>query len=467
MRETGRDIRVAAALSLWLASSWMLNATLYADLGAMLPVARDVAQSCAACVALALAVVALRAPRVFLGDVWTKAAAFLTAAGAAGALAGVHADVLPVVFVCALLRSALIAWLHTLVGLAVAQRGAKRLVGVIACAFLAKYAWVALLSQMPSFLLEILFVAAAPIAALLAYPSARRLLDDVSARGSQASLEITSPASFVPFTHVFFVSILVFMIASGYALAFGASGYSPGASAWAVVPLACSVGLSFRKGALSSDLLYAMAALLIVAGLLFAGRPDAGAVSSLPWTRILLNAGSDCFRLLAWLVVSRLAMRNSVTALPALLFFSAAQNFGIEAGAALGHGVNAFSSVSDGAASFFSACALLAFVGYNLIVLKPFIFEATIAGVRPVSEPVVRESVPTLEASCLLVAERFRLTPRETEVCSLLARGRNAQAIQEKLVVSRNTVKTHVKNVYGKLGVHSQQELIDLVEGMR
>ena len=31
-------------------------------------------------------------------------------------------------------------------------------------------------------------------------------------------------------------------------------------------------------------------------------------------------------------------------------------------------------------------------------------------------------------------------------------------------MLSRNTVKTHVANIYGKLGVHSQQELIDLVE---
>ncbi|EJU34325.1 transcriptional regulator, LuxR domain protein [Slackia sp. CM382] len=30
--------------------------------------------------------------------------------------------------------------------------------------------------------------------------------------------------------------------------------------------------------------------------------------------------------------------------------------------------------------------------------------------------------------------------------------------------MSRNTVKTHVANIYAKLGVHSQQELIDMVE---
>jgi DNA-binding CsgD family transcriptional regulator len=62
------------------------------------------------------------------------------------------------------------------------------------------------------------------------------------------------------------------------------------------------------------------------------------------------------------------------------------------------------------------------------------------------------------------VAKEYFLTARETEILELLARGRNSAAIQDKLVLSRNTIKTHVKNIYAKLGVHSQQELIDLVE---
>lgn len=62
------------------------------------------------------------------------------------------------------------------------------------------------------------------------------------------------------------------------------------------------------------------------------------------------------------------------------------------------------------------------------------------------------------------LAEDARLTEREREVFGLLARGRNARYIQETLVVSYNTVKTHVSHVYAKLGVHSQQELIDVVE---
>ena len=34
----------------------------------------------------------------------------------------------------------------------------------------------------------------------------------------------------------------------------------------------------------------------------------------------------------------------------------------------------------------------------------------------------------------------------------------------DELTLTRNTVKTYIKRIYGKLGVHSQQELIDLVE---
>ena len=61
----------------------------------------------------------------------------------------------------------------------------------------------------------------------------------------------------------------------------------------------------------------------------------------------------------------------------------------------------------------------------------------------------------------------FALTPRESEILALLAQGRSIAVIQEKLVVSKNTVKTHVKNIYLKLDVHSQQELIDAVRSLR
>ena len=57
----------------------------------------------------------------------------------------------------------------------------------------------------------------------------------------------------------------------------------------------------------------------------------------------------------------------------------------------------------------------------------------------------------------------FGLSNREAEVAALIAQGRSKNYIAETLFVSQNTVRTHAKNAYAKLDVHSNQELIDLV----
>jgi LuxR family maltose regulon positive regulatory protein len=48
------------------------------------------------------------------------------------------------------------------------------------------------------------------------------------------------------------------------------------------------------------------------------------------------------------------------------------------------------------------------------------------------------------------------LTERERDVLRLLAAGRSNPEIARILYVEVNTVKTHVKSLYGKLGVHSR-----------
>ena len=62
------------------------------------------------------------------------------------------------------------------------------------------------------------------------------------------------------------------------------------------------------------------------------------------------------------------------------------------------------------------------------------------------------------------LAEAYQLSPRETDVLRCLAMGYNSSTAADKLHISWNTVRTHTRNVYGKLGVHSQQELIALVD---
>jgi DNA-binding NarL/FixJ family response regulator len=62
------------------------------------------------------------------------------------------------------------------------------------------------------------------------------------------------------------------------------------------------------------------------------------------------------------------------------------------------------------------------------------------------------------------IARRAGLTPRESDVFELLARGWSRPYIGEALSLSSNTVASYTKRVYSKLNVHSKQQLIDLVE---
>ena len=61
------------------------------------------------------------------------------------------------------------------------------------------------------------------------------------------------------------------------------------------------------------------------------------------------------------------------------------------------------------------------------------------------------------------LAQAYGFSARETEVVSLFSQGRSAARIAEELILSENTVKTHLQNAYSKTGVHSKQELIDLL----
>jgi len=52
------------------------------------------------------------------------------------------------------------------------------------------------------------------------------------------------------------------------------------------------------------------------------------------------------------------------------------------------------------------------------------------------------------------------LSDRELEVLHLIAEGLSRQEIAAKLVLSLNTVKTHTRNIYGKLGVNNQMQAV-------
>ncbi len=52
------------------------------------------------------------------------------------------------------------------------------------------------------------------------------------------------------------------------------------------------------------------------------------------------------------------------------------------------------------------------------------------------------------------------LSRRELEVLTLVAQGLNNRAIAERLFISENTVKNHIRNIHEKLQVHSRMEAV-------
>ena len=67
---------------------------------------------------------------------------------------------------------------------------------------------------------------------------------------------------------------------------------------------------------------------------------------------------------------------------------------------------------------------------------------------------------------CRMLEEQYGLSHREGEVLILIAEGRSSSRIQQDLSIAAGTANYHTRNIYAKLGVHSRQEVIDLVLGI-
>lgn len=75
--------------------------------------------------------------------------------------------------------------------------------------------------------------------------------------------------------------------------------------------------------------------------------------------------------------------------------------------------------------------------------------------------PATTRTIPPLDEGFL---ERHAISSREQDLIPLVVQGYNNQQIGEHLFISANTVKTHLRNIYAKLGVKNRYELINVVK---
>lgn len=114
--------------------------------------------------------------------------------------------------------------------------------------------------------------------------------------------------------------------------------------------------------------------------------------------------------------------------------------------------------------SILSLLCILVLVILVVLVLPEGTLSRATSGIRAMT---AQSGSSELDRSCELVAAQYDLTPRELDVLKLLARGRTLSVVSRELGIAEGTARTHMGHIYAKLGVHRQQELIDLIESAK
>lgn len=218
---------------------------------------------------------------------------------------------------------------------------------------------------------------------------------------------------------------------------------------------------------------------------------------SIPFSRLAIMTGYLAYWAIAWVFVVREHERLGVGGLPVIALVSGSMLIFVQIGRMAAARAFEGGSVDPG---LLTSIALVLFWLLVLLAIGAYWIARNKAVERDLAELSVIEASPADRdsfASALLEEEgeqddarrsqergeglnvvvvdklalqaralshRIGLSARETEVMVEFIRGRSAASIAEKLFISRNTVKTHLRRIYEKAGIHSRQELLDMLE---
>lgn len=186
-----------------------------------------------------------------------------------------------------------------------------------------------------------------------------------------------------------------------------------------------------------------------------------------PWARSLSFALITCaqyiFDIIIWIYFSRVVRRGICSGGVAIGINRGFIQIGVVLGNLLALSVPQL--VARGHMPFSFVAFFLSVVTTTIVLMvlsRTDELERITVKTGPAS--AVEPTVVDYDTVCDSLSQTFGLTGREREILGYLARGRSLPYIRDALVLSKNTVGTHVRNLYKKLDVHSKQELLDLVE---
>lgn len=198
---------------------------------------------------------------------------------------------------------------------------------------------------------------------------------------------------------------------------------------------------------------------------------------------LIIGVGYELFDTLAWILLVMLSQRECRRFAPLTVFAlgTTATMLGMGVGRLAGSWLSQTAGLGASEASAMGVIGIMALVVTAFLIIPEGTF-AQLAGrkvlgaerlqeMREASSAegesegtVSQDGAMPLERACAEVVREYRLTPRESEVLELLARGRTLAIVMRDLGIAKGTAQTHMENIYQKLDVHKQQELIDLVE---
>lgn len=196
---------------------------------------------------------------------------------------------------------------------------------------------------------------------------------------------------------------------------------------------------------------------------------DRSAVSYLLVNTLMLGA-CGVFDLFWWSILGEMVDLDDQPA-RTLGFGLAANVAGVLLGGLLGNSITAMGSELLSPTVFALGVVLVALVILPLLHQRLFLslrdhaFLMAYAGLPATVAPTVSATPvappPSVAPSHPVLPDI--LTERERQIADLLSRGRTYKMIAAELYLSENTVKTHIKSLYSKLGVQSKSELVGLM----
>lgn len=80
-----------------------------------------------------------------------------------------------------------------------------------------------------------------------------------------------------------------------------------------------------------------------------------------------------------------------------------------------------------------------------------------LAGGSPMNPTIARKAIEVFR-KMHNVSKEYGLTPREYEILEQIVNGFSNRQIADRFIVSHHTIDAHLRNIYGKLQVHSRTE---------